>query len=323
MLYFVLILWICYNYLIKTYFVINDTINYDCFLKYFIQVASKDNYYMNYGLWLHEDDNLLQANKNLVNFIIDLVYQENKESANKPSANKPSANKPSANKPSANKPPATMQILDVGCGYGYQDFDILEKFNNKVEITAIDISQKQIDFATEYRNTKNISDKQISFQVGDAMKLRDKYKKNQFDIIFSIESAFHYKDRPLFFKNVSEILKNNGSFVISDIVLNNKKNPLNLLTLKFFKDFLHIPNQNLITEDKWKKQLTENFKIIKEYNLSDKIFTSYYTHFLKEFCKKRNIPKCIETILIKLFVNIQPFSYVVALGVKTPDTPAG
>jgi cyclopropane fatty-acyl-phospholipid synthase-like methyltransferase len=93
-----------------------------------------------------------------------------------------------------------------------------------------------------------IAEKQLTFEVCDAMKLDEKYSSGQFDVVFSIESAFHYSDRPKFFANVNSVLQNDGVFVISDILLNKDypKTIMNNLFLKIFSDFLHIPKQNLI-----------------------------------------------------------------------------
>ena len=149
---YVLIFFICliiitilgYNYIIRKYFVVNDTIVYDTFLKHFIQVVSKDNYFMNYGLWENEDNDLFTANTNLATFIF--------EKTNKLLV-----------------PNKDVTILDVGCGYGVQDLSWSKMLSDESKITAVDISETQIASANETRKQQNISDKKLCYETCDAM----------------------------------------------------------------------------------------------------------------------------------------------------------
>ena len=284
-----------YNHILRKYFVVNDTIVYDYFLKHFIQIVSQDNYFMNYGLWDSENKDLHSANKNLANFVFGKACVEKKN----------------------------VKILDVGCGYGEQDIHWINEMttnemttnaNEKSHITAVDISETQISDAIERRNQRNISDKQLTFEVCDAMKLDEKYSPGQFDVVFSLESAFHYSDRPKFFANVNSVLKENGVFVISDILLNKDypKTMMNDLFLKIYSDFLHIPKQNLIDTEKWKQQVKDaGFELVEYNDITDKTFRPYYKHFMHTYFKNKNLPSWMADIADNLFQNIQPFTYTV------------
>ena len=311
-LFFLVIVLICisvymyYKHILNKHFVVNDTIVYDYFLKHFIQIVSQDNYFMNYGLWDNENHDLHSANKNLANFVFGKACVEKKN----------------------------VKILDVGCGYGEQDIHWTNEMttnemtvhemttnvmttnaNEKSHITAVDISETQISEAIERRNQRDISDKQLTFEVCDAMKLDEKYSRGQFDVVFSLESAFHYSDRPKFFANVNSVLKENGVFVISDILLNKDypKTMMNDLFLKIYSDFLHIPKQNLIDADKWKQQVKDaGFELVEYNDITAQTFGPYYKHFMHTYFKNKNLPTWMADIADNLFQNIQPFTYTVS-----------
>ena len=273
-----------------------NNIIYDYYLKNCIQVVSEKNYYMNYGFWDNTNITLNKANKNLCNFI----YEKGKLNDYDKFA-----------------------ILDVGCGYGVQDVLWSKKISNTSNLIAVDISKKQIKYANKKlrkyaKLQKNIKNK-LQYIECDAHNLLDKFTKNKFNRIISLESAFHYNNRPKFFKNVSNLLTNDGIFVISDIVVKNNNNSLlQKLFIKIASDFLCIPEKNLITFDKWKNEIeNSDLCIIETYNITDKTFNSYYNYFFKTYIKNKNLPAILYSILYNIFNTIQPFDYIVAVCKKT------
>ncbi len=280
----------CYNTYINKYFrCSNNNIVYDHLIK-FIHVVSKNNYYMNYGLW--DDPNMMleEANIKLVNFIYKNANLNAKD---------------------------TFKILDVGCGYGKQDILWSKNISSKSKITAVDISKLQIKYANKFRKAENISRKRLNFKECDAHELVSQLPGKRFNRIISLETAFHYKDRNLFFNNVSKLLTSDGLFIISDIMLQDTEKRENILTNGFIKlssDFLSIPETNLITMSEWKINVENSgLKIVNFYNIADKTFLPYYHYFFKTYIKNIDLPDFISSILCKFTDNIQPFCYVVAV----------
>jgi 2-polyprenyl-3-methyl-5-hydroxy-6-metoxy-1,4-benzoquinol methylase len=153
------------------------------------------------------------------------------------------------------------------------------------------------------------------------MKLDKQYAPGQFDVVFSLESAFHYSDRPKFFENVNSVLQNDGVFVISDILLdkNYKQSIINDLFLKIYSDFLHIPKQNLIGQDEWKQQLIDaGFEIIEYNDITSQTFGPYYKHFMHTYFKNKNLPTWMADMADNLFRTIQPFTYSVCKLKRQP-----
>jgi len=168
-----------YYHIINNYFVVGDTIVYDLFFT-FIQTVSSNNFFMNYGLWDNTANTMILANQNLANFIFE--------------------------KAGLGSDRDNLVILDVGCGYGEQDLLWSGKMNKTCKITAVDISSTQITSANQRRLKRNILEENLEFVQGDALRLLDNFQANKFDTVLSLESAFHYPDRPLFFKNVYSLL---------------------------------------------------------------------------------------------------------------------
>ena len=290
------ILYLSYSLLINQYFIKEKIINYDIYLEQFIQIVSDNNYYMNYGLWDKENMLLVDANINLANFIFDKMNHHQSS-------------------------PHNQQILDIGCGYGDQDILWHKQLNSTCKITAIDISAKQIHFACQNRDKQLIDKNKLEFVVCDAMDVHDKYKGKLFDTIICLESAFHYQNRPLFFKNVVTLLPPDGVFIIGDIVMNNNNPKLDYtrqvfmnLFMRIFSDFFNIPQDNLIIEDEWCSHLiSSGLQIVEKNNITQNTFIPYYNHFFKTYIKKQNLPDWVADILINIFNYTQPFSYVIAV----------
>jgi len=279
------------RYYINLYFRRKDHITYDTFIKC-IQSVSPNNYFMNYGLWKHNTTTIKEANENLCQFIFDKGKLSEYNGS----------------------------VLDVGCGYGTQDFFWHNKRSlsslHKMKITAIDISETQIEYANKIRRSSGISKSRIKFKVGDAAHLLDLFPNKQFNRIISLESAFHYINRPGFFHNVHKLLKQNGLFIITDIVIkeDSKQSPLKNAFIKLSQAFLAIPTQNIITSMEWKQNLRDNGLTITEfYDVTDITFNPYYEHFISPYIINHNMPSIINIIVSPIFKYIQPFSYVIAV----------
>ena len=288
---FAVILTCVYRTIIDTWLSKNGIISYDYLLKNFIQVVSKNNFFMNYGYWSSPEMDLLQANKALINLIIEksgLIEKNN------------------------------VKILDVGCGYGEQDFEWANILHESNIITAIDISKTQINLAQEKCKRSKL-DSRIFFEHTDALFINKKYANGEFNTVISVESAFHYSDRKQFFKAVYDVLEENGTFVICDIILNDSYNGgiLHRSLLRTFSDFLHIPKINLIKGKEWEKNLLDSgFKIIESINITDKTFNPYYKNFFDKYIENYSLPSYISNGLYGIFSYLQPFSYMVAVCKK-------
>ena len=167
----------------------------------------------------------------------------------------------------------------------------------------------------------NIGQNRLNFIKCDAMKIKSLFKKNYFNCIICLESAFHYSNRKHFFSHVKSLLKTNGSFIIGDIVLKERQSNDNIIKRGFmklfekvFSDFFHIPFVNLISQSEWQNDITNaGLELSYINNITEKTFVPYYKHYFNEYIKKKNYPNCLATYLLNLFTYCQPFDYVIAV----------
>ena len=280
-----------YTSIIGIWFTKDAHISYDFFMNYFIQIVSKDNFFMNYGYWNSSNETLLDANQALINLILEK---------------------------SGLLGTTQQSVLDVGCGYGEQEFVWNRKMDPSTRITAIDISETQIQAAKRKCAELGLSQR-ITFEVGDAMKLESQFKDVSFNTVLSVESAFHYADRNQFFRSVNSLLDTSGTFVICDIVLQEdfKAGLINSLFLRVFSDFLHIPKANLLKPSEWDQSIQRaGFTIVECLDITDKTFNPYYQYFFNTYMKERGIPGVVGSILCSFFTSVQPFSYRLAVCKK-------
>jgi len=143
-------------------------------------------------------------------------------------------------------------ILEVGCGNGIQTNYILQNFNPSKAI-GVDINQNNIDLAQElYKNERS-----LSFFVDDAQKL-DTILDDSIDILFCIESALHYPDKDLFLKEIGRVLKKDGIFLITDIMVKSQKKRVLIRKWKKKMMFYHWTEQQYIAAFK-KAKLRINY----------------------------------------------------------------
>ena len=128
--------------------------------------------FMNYGYWDKKNMNLLKANKRMCKII------ETKGELHK-----------------------AKNVLDVGCGYGEQDFFWSKNLEN-LQIDAIDLNEVSINQAKKDNKKRKTK---INFSLGNACKLNS--KDNKYDRVISLESAFHYSPRTDFLKESYRVLK--------------------------------------------------------------------------------------------------------------------
>jgi len=103
-----------------------------------------------------------------------------------------------------------IDILDIGCGVGIYDFNILKKFP-KAKIVGIDISMPQIELATKIAKEHNF-DGRIVFSLGDIENLEI---NNSFDYIMCTEVIEHLPDPTKAIDNIVSFCDRNTKVIIS------------------------------------------------------------------------------------------------------------
>lgn len=100
------------------------------------------------------------------------------------------------------------KILDVGCGFGASSIYLSKNYN--AETIGITISSVQVKMAQEAAKK---ADANSRFMLMDAEELAF---SELFDVVWSIESISHYKNKEIFFEKASQLLKPNGVVAVMD-----------------------------------------------------------------------------------------------------------
>jgi ubiquinone/menaquinone biosynthesis C-methylase UbiE len=102
-------------------------------------------------------------------------------------------------------------LLDIGCGTGWFDFYLRDKYSFDGEITGIDISQHNLNLLA--LEIKKRGDKKTSVFLanGEKMPFADKI----FDIALMTESLEHVAEPETVIKEAARVLKRGGRFIIT------------------------------------------------------------------------------------------------------------
>ncbi|MEH1908575.1 MAG: class I SAM-dependent methyltransferase [Nostoc sp.] len=101
-------------------------------------------------------------------------------------------------------------VLDVACGFGATTKKLKDRWSES-QVVGINFSERQIQRCCE--NTPL-----CSFKVMDATKLT--FGDSQFDLLMSVEAAFHFNTRRDFILEASRVLKPSGHLILTDIIFN-------------------------------------------------------------------------------------------------------
>lgn len=173
-------------------------------------------------------------------------------------------------------------ILDAGCGVGDITFDIAAR-NPTTIVVGITISEDQIYIASAYKKTHQIYN--AHFSVMDFSALG--FLENSFDRIIFCESFCYAPDKKLILKELSRVLRHNGSIVIAD---------------------------GFFTHEKLTQQEAKQYEVVRKgWLIPNFVSIELFTHWLKEAgfgsVKAENITRNILPSSERMMLNaVQRFS---------------
>lgn len=196
-----------------------------------------------------------------------------------------------------------ISILEVGCGTGRTSFQMVDDYK---DITAIDISQKFVDYCNKKAKTLK---KKVRFETSDIGEYKSERK---FDVIIFNWMGFHYQpDTSKIIANISKLLNDDSMVLILDAYYDTeyirvlqmlresdirfikmKKEELNE---KLIKEFGNFQQEVIFTRYDFDtiQDVIDNFKI--ELTLEEShIWTRKDEQKLKRYLEKKKDPLSIE-----------------------------
>lgn len=184
------------------------------------------------------------------------------------------------------------RVLDVGCGNGTQSIYIANQFNPTVTI-GVDVNPDNIDLALN----QELNGNRVEFYIDDAHKL-DKIADDSIDTLICIESAFHYPNKELFLRQVNRVLKQDGEFLIADILSKSRKKRILIKKWKKKMSYHHW------TEDQYKKAFSKiGLEIGKTDNITCSIINGYKGYL--KWIRMEEFKSIFTYIIFQLFLLIQ------------------
>jgi len=113
--------------------------------------------------------------------------------------------------------PDLKTVLDIGCGAGNYDVQLLQQINAPLELTLVDLSQPMLDKAKE--RIAEISDSEVILVKGDFRTAP--LKQRHYDAIIATAVLHHLRDDDDWrnaFKKLHSLLKPGGSLWVFDLV---------------------------------------------------------------------------------------------------------
>ncbi len=143
-------------------------------------------------------------------------------------------------------------VLDVGCGYGDQDFLWLKEFAPR-SIDALDVTTAQIYAAKQRAMTAEVTNR-LRFKVGTATALP--FADAAFDRVISLDAAFHFTTREDFFREAMRVLRPGGVLATMDTIpLDNAASPKSLRSKRFTLYRHAVPEANWYDRDAYATKL--------------------------------------------------------------------
>lgn len=152
---------------------------------------------------------------------------------------------------------ADESVLDCGFGYGDQDLLWAEKYK-PARIVGINVTPTQVRIASERARLVGL-DNVIRLMEGSATNLP--CGTGEFDVVFALESALHFKTRSDFLREAFRVLRPGGRLVMADMCQKTDREAgLGLrqrLHLRYWRGRIAFPEANVWTTQRYVSELRQ------------------------------------------------------------------
>jgi erythromycin 3''-O-methyltransferase len=166
------------------------------------------------------------------------------------------------------------QVLDVGFGYGDQDFLWLRR-HDLAKIVGLNVTPVHVRTAQSKAREQGLADR-LDFREGSATAID--LPPNGFDRVVALESAFHFVPRAQFFEQAYRVLRPGGVLATADIV------PLNAQEPKGKDPFASAyPDQNWYEAEEYRSHLkAAGFTGIRLTSIRDNVYEPWLAYMAEK-----------------------------------------
>lgn len=170
-------------------------------------------------------------------------------------------------------------ILDVGFGFGDQDFYWLDRYKPN-KITGINITPYHVEIARRRVRDRHLEGK-LDLTLGSATDMT--FEPQSFDKVVALESAFNFRTREDFLKQAYGVLKPDGVIAATDVISTGADSAKNS-TRRWIDDavrarFDSIPKANWYTSDVYRHILSKiGFTEISIVSIRDNVYTPLFQY---------------------------------------------
>jgi ubiquinone/menaquinone biosynthesis C-methylase UbiE len=242
---------------------------------------------LHYPFFVNESDSFLQAQKNLTDYCISLLF-----------------------------PLQNREVLEIGCGNGVQTLYI-NAIHNPLKITGIDLNKANIEIANAEKELAGADN--VQFLVDDAQNLTN-IPSESVDVLLNIESAFHYPDKTAFLKEIQRVLKPGGQFIIADILTTRPAKREGFMKIWGIPMAHHFWNKKRYDEEFHKSEL--EIKLTNDITQQVKKGWSFYRNWLPEIKRKAFLMNVAFRIFYLINIRLNMYflhnrqQYIVYVGQK-------
>jgi erythromycin 3''-O-methyltransferase len=169
-------------------------------------------------------------------------------------------------------------ILDVGFGYGDQDFAWLHDRKPR-KIYGLNITPGQVEAARRRARREELGDR-LDFRVGSATAMP--FGADTFDRVVALESAQHFYPRSAFLKEAYRVLRPGGVLAAADVVPVDATIPrTGMRSLPLTWVAISVDEANWYSRDTYANELTElGFTQVRVRSIRDKVFEPWRRHIV-------------------------------------------